>query len=69
MKKQILNLGKALSKAEQQKINGGICGEPGVICFQGNHIGSEQECLEYPFGMWYECGICMESNSQHFPPC
>ncbi len=52
MKKQILNLGKALNKAEQKQINGGymgqclsnedcdfneICDVPSAVCFDPNN--------------------------------
>ena len=53
MKKQILNLGKALSKAEQKQVNGGFvpvidngeggCRQIGESCVGGN-TGSENWC-------------------------
>lgn len=52
MKKQILNLGKALNRAEQVKINGGIsmgC-NPYVFPLSARH---EQCCLS--FGSFVSC--------------
>jgi hypothetical protein len=66
MKKQFLNLGKALNKAEQKSINGGAgvcdseCGPGGGSCPSGS------ECVE--FNSTYSCPddpvqyICMESR-------
>ena len=53
MKKQFLNLGKALNKAEQKTINGGM---------------TEQECAKRG-GAWYSCedGVCLIGH--HLPPC
>lgn len=49
MKKQFLNLGKALNKAEQKQINGGAlqkprCGEDPYACPYG-YICVGKECL------------------------
>ena len=33
MKKSILNIGKALNKAEQEQVNGGLSGCPSGMCF------------------------------------
>ncbi len=67
MKKQILNLGKALNKAEQKVIHGGdwlYCNNPGIY---GDCTESECEILG---GIWYACnGSCFEANVQHFAPC
>jgi hypothetical protein len=41
MKKQFLNLGKALNKAEQQKINGGY--DPAVC--NGSNCTSDDDCI------------------------
>ena len=54
MKKQFLNFGNALNKAEQKSINGGM---------------SRQEC-ERRGGSWYSCyenGNCLIGF--HLPPC
>ncbi|MEO9571153.1 MAG: hypothetical protein ABJH82_12490 [Polaribacter sp.] len=40
MKKQILNIGKALNKAEQKSINGGIGGGP----FFGENCDTSHDC-------------------------
>jgi len=46
MKKQILNLGKALDKAEQKEINGGV--RPG--CTANVHF---EQCIEGPGTVFY----------------
>ena len=43
MKKQILNLGKALSKVEQKSINGGL-GETCGYTFPGKYL----RCINFP---------------------
>ncbi len=47
MKKQILNLGKALSKAEQKSINGGAlkCSDQ---CSTDSQCGAGNECFKGP---------------------
>ncbi|PKH50664.1 hypothetical protein CXF68_08130 [Tenacibaculum sp. Bg11-29] len=51
MKKSILNLGKALNKAEQKEINGGIgfgsCTGSGSRC-----------CVQTPRGQFCDAGRC-----------
>ena len=47
MKKQILNLGKGLSKAEQKVIHGGDIGEPALFkCCWANDPNNCSECAE-----------------------
>ncbi|WP_028892851.1 hypothetical protein [Tenacibaculum sp. 47A_GOM-205m] len=48
MKKQILNLGKALTKADQKQVNGGLAAESGTCC----------NTITYEDGYQYRvCGI------------
>ena len=59
MKKQILNLGKALNKAEQREVNGGRgdgpCGKTGGMVI--NY--SQEQCFGYG-EFWYnnQCWAC-----------
>jgi len=63
MKKQILNLGKALDKAEQKSINGGLGSSP-CGTFPGVLIPNQtaESCLTVRYAMWYtnECWMCAE---------
>lgn len=63
MKKQILNLGKALTKAEQRLIHGGIeeengcsvsCGSGYYACCNDNVITVDR-CLCYPVSQSHTC--------------
>ncbi len=56
MLKQILTLGKALNKAEQQKISGGF-GEG--RCRLGNGT----------YGVLDDCGDCIDPKKPYFPSC
>ncbi|MEO9571163.1 MAG: hypothetical protein ABJH82_12540 [Polaribacter sp.] len=47
MKKQILNLGKALNKAEQKSINGGDCFTPYLCYGEANPLVTCGTCEEY----------------------
>ena len=61
MKKQILNLGKALNKVEQKKINGS-----GGSCWSATNA---DECQNNG-GVWYDCAPHLGCHcAQHFPPC
>ncbi len=61
MKKQILNLGKALNKAEQRTVNGG-----GGSCWMATN---EEECSNAG-GQWYSCAPHLGCHcAHHFPPC
>lgn len=69
MKKEILNVGKAINKAEQKQIQGGFPGYPPGLnpppqC-NGNAylelIFNEQDCTTgFGFGIWFEgrCWTC-----------
>ena len=67
MKKQILNIGKALNKAEQKQIQGGITAFQ--ACNQAVHYWCTQSWCESHGNIWYACeGSCI-LNVPHFPPC
>jgi len=53
MKKQILNLGKALNKAEQKSINGG--GGAGNCSYEGESCGQNYFCCEDYEGGGFKC--------------
>ena len=56
MKKQILNLGEALSKAEQKSINGGVRKCPTAEPWSGQRCLSDKDCdTKLP----YEIGRCV----------
>ncbi|WP_299682859.1 hypothetical protein [uncultured Tenacibaculum sp.] len=55
MKKQILNLGKALKKAEQKEVNGGMLNQIQQLCFGTGTGGASSEgyssaCIGKPVG-------------------
>jgi len=56
MKKSILNIGKALNKAEQKQVNGGgPTGGPTALCFGtgtggGSTVGHSAACIGQPVG-------------------
>ena len=55
MKKQILNLGKALSKVEQKSINGGAAGSEGW-CSEANNNTENCDCdASHPCNSGYTC--------------
>lgn len=56
MKKQILNLGKALTKAEQKEIFGGYK----IQCYSNSECGSNAVCSAR--------GLCVYNASEH-PDC
>lgn len=54
MKKSILNIGKALNKAEQKSINGGArCVEDGDVAFRGGCCNNNYVKVS---GSWGVCG-------------
>lgn len=58
MKKNILNIGKALTRQEQQQVNGGgVCTQQGSRCcetFQGGFELCEPGYCNWPYGcFWY----------------
>jgi hypothetical protein len=63
MKKSILNLGKALNKAEQKEINGGIgirpvyepCGDTGGMPVSSAHCGMGTYGTQWYNGVCYAC--------------
>ena len=61
MKKQFLNLGKALNKAEQKQINGGAGGCPTYEecvsnCYNGGY------CSELIIGEPTDCWFCLDQQ-------
>ncbi|MDO6811928.1 hypothetical protein [Tenacibaculum soleae] len=57
MKKSILNLGKALNKAEQKEINGGISRKEFCATKKMILLGDYQGDLNYGFNSFYRhCG-------------
>jgi len=62
MKKQILNLGKALNKAEQNQINGGSgCVQDGDVAFRG---GCCNDNFVPVTGNWGVCGGPVEVEAE-----
>ena len=61
MKKQILNLGKALNKAEQKLINGGDeagpCKDAGALCHTQNTNPNNQCCNDCDSSLSIEDGM------------
>jgi hypothetical protein len=58
MKKSILNLGKALNKAEQKEINGGGFGKPAPCGGTGGMPVASEHCAMQTHGnQWYN-GVC-----------
>ena len=68
MKKQILNLGKGLNKAEQKAINGGQL----LLCQNMTNPSAwectYEECRDRG-GIWYDCNQSCHQNTIHWPPC
>ena len=66
MKKSILNLGQALNKEEQRKINGGRRGGCDTLQ-QCQSSGCPWTCEEVriPTGLlqWYSCWVCVDPNN------
>jgi hypothetical protein len=60
MKNQFLNLGKALSKAEQKQINGGAyISEPGN-CAAGTSCEEDMDCTD----IGIQCQVCVSGGCQ-----